>query len=257
MEAFLIPLRLQSAGMSEPMAIRYFGQLTGMALPLIFFPTALTLSLSTNLVPVIAQQHAVGDHAAIQESLLDSLQATAMFTVPVTILLLALGIRVDDLFFHAHIPPGLFYPLVLGGFFLYFDITLSGVLRGLGRTDIPMRNDLAASAIEIVLIWVFSIRPQLAALGIPVAISIGFALSMIFNAVSLARLTQIAVNWRTILARPLAAVIPAGLALLLWHFLEANDHPARALNLFFSIGFSSLAYLISLHLTRRDVRNLF
>ncbi len=255
-EAFLIPMRLEAAGMTENMAIRYFGQLTGMALPLIFFPTALTLSLSTNLVPIIAQQQASGDFEAIQTSLTESLQATAMFTIPVTILLMALGVRVDDLFFHAHIPPALFYPLVLGGFFLYFDITLSGILRGLGRTDIPMRNDLAASAIEIGLIWLLSIRPHMALVGIPIAISTGFALSMIFNTVSLGHLTKIRIPWHIVMARPLAAVIPAGMVLLLWQVWEESNHMTHVLSLFLSIVFSILAYLIALRVTRQNARHL-
>lgn len=252
-EAVLIPLRLEAAGMSSYLAIRYFGQLTGMALPLIFFPTALTLSLSTNLVPVMAHKHATQDTQGIRDSLMEGLEATALFTVPVTILLLALGVKLDDLFFHAHISPAVFYPLVLGGFFLYFDITLSGALRGLGRTDIPMRNDLVASVIEIALIWVFTVNPHSAQAGIPAAIGIGFVLSMVFNAVSLARLSRISIPWGRILARPLAAAVPVLLILALWRIWGSSHHLTQAVSLTGSVGLTIMAYLLSLRLTESTV----
>ncbi|MCY0909450.1 polysaccharide biosynthesis protein [Sulfobacillus sp. hq2] len=248
-EAFFIPMRLEAAGMSPYNAIRYFGQLTGMALPLIFFPTALTLSLSTNLVPVVAHCHSAEDEQGIREAVMEGLEATAVFTVPVTILLLALGIKLDDLFFHAHIHADVFYPLVLGGFFLYFDITLSGALRGLGRTDIPMRNDLIASALEILMIYLLSINPRMAPTGIPTAIGLGFVLSMVFNAVSFTRLSRIRIPWGKILLRPLASSIPVLLTLALWHIWGMGRHLPQAESLMGSIGLTILAYLLSLRLT--------
>ncbi len=208
-EATMIPLRLQASGLSRYAAIQYFGQLTGMALPLIFFPTALTLSLATNLVPVVAQAHAQGDMDTIRQHMVDGLKATALVTVPVTAILLTIGVQLDDLFFHTQIPAMVFVPLVVGGFFLYFDITLSGTLRGLGRTGIPMRNDLIASAVEVFLIWILAARPGLGAEGVALALALGFVLSFALNLMAALALTRTHIGWFSLLAKPALATLPA------------------------------------------------
>lgn len=53
-EAVSIPLALQKYGMSQAGALSTYGILTGMALPCILFPSALTNSISTMLLPTVA-----------------------------------------------------------------------------------------------------------------------------------------------------------------------------------------------------------
>ncbi len=253
-EAFWLPWRLEKAGMSTYNAIRYFGQLTGMAIPLILFPTALTMALATNLIPLVSQAHSRHDHAGIRSVLTESLQTTAVFTVPVTMFLLIFGIQLDDLFFHAHIPASLFYPLTLGGFFLYFDITLSGALRGLGRTDIPMRNDLIASGVELTLIWLLTTNLSIAPTGVATAIAIGFVISPILNTWSLSRLTRISISWLAILAVPLISAIPALLTFILWHVWSMPLNVNPLVKLVAGIALGLLAYLAALAMTGRSFR---
>ncbi len=208
-EAILIPLRLQSSGLTRFASIQLFGKLTGMVLPLIFFPTALSLSLATNLVPVVAQSKAAHDVLTVRQHVQDSLGATALVGVPVTAILLIIGVQLDDLLFHTQVPTSVFIPLVSGGFFLYFDITLSGVLRGLGHTAIPFRNDLISSSVEVCLIWILASRPHQGAQGVAMALAIGFFLSFFLNLLATVRITGVHIMWTDLLVRPLVATIPA------------------------------------------------
>ena len=54
LESLLIPARLQVAGFSSAQATILFGQLSGMALPLIFLPTVLIIPVNTTIVPAVA-----------------------------------------------------------------------------------------------------------------------------------------------------------------------------------------------------------
>lgn len=54
-EFILIPRRLISGGMSFHSSLAEYGRLTGMAMPLIFFPALVTSSLATTLVPAISE----------------------------------------------------------------------------------------------------------------------------------------------------------------------------------------------------------
>ena len=53
-EAVYIPSMLQAYGYDSATALSVYGVLTGMALPLIFFPNALTGSISLMLLPVVS-----------------------------------------------------------------------------------------------------------------------------------------------------------------------------------------------------------
>lgn len=205
-EAAWIPRQLELSGLGQGAAIAFFGKMTGMAMPLIFFPTALTLSLSTNLVPAVARD--ISRPEVNHQRLVKSLGATAIWAFPVSALMLATGTRLDDLLFATHLSPLLFVPLTLGGVFLYFDIVFSGVLRGLGRTDLPLRNDLIASGVELALILLLASRPGSGPLGVVAAVSFGFVLCAILNYASLARLLPRPVPWMSVGMRPLAASLP-------------------------------------------------
>ena len=53
-EAILIPGKLEASGLTNAQSLSLYGALTGMALPFILFPSAITSALSTMLLPTIA-----------------------------------------------------------------------------------------------------------------------------------------------------------------------------------------------------------
>jgi stage V sporulation protein B len=242
-EAVLIPLRLESSGLTRFAAIQLFGKLTGMVLPFIFFPTALSLSLATNLIPVVAQSQAAHDVPTLRQHVQDSLGATAVVGVPVTAILLIIGVQLDDLLFHTQVPPSVFIPLVAGGFFLYFDITLSGVLRGLGHTAIPFRNDLISSVVEVGLIWILAARPYQGAQGVAIALAIGFFLSFIMNLWATVRITGVRIAWSHLIVRPLVAIIPAVIITGWWQGWALHQEWDPMLRLLSSLVLAVILYL--------------
>lgn len=65
MEAVLIPLRLRFFGYSLSEAYSHYGILTGMALPLVLFPSAVTGAVSMLLIPEISEADTLNDRQAI------------------------------------------------------------------------------------------------------------------------------------------------------------------------------------------------
>lgn len=248
-EAALIPLQLRRSGLQEGAAVAYFGKVTGMALPLILFPTALTVSLATNLVPAVARAKAAGDEALVHRLLEESLRATAYLTVPVTMILLLLGRALDDYVFHAHLSAGVFIPLVLGAFFLYFDIAQSGVLRGLGHTAVPLQNDLWASLGELLVIGAIGARPGLGREAIAIAVAMGFVISWALNLRDTIRLTGYRLSFRRMVAKPLVASLPLFLFIPWWLHVPLIHHLGHGLELASAVGAGAGLYLAALKAT--------
>lgn len=243
-EATLIPRQLRHHGFTEVQAVAYFGRLSGMALPLILFPTALTVALSSNLIPAIARAKASEDTSTVARLIQESLSATAYLTVPVTAILILMGTSLDDWLFHGNLAPTVFIPLTIGAFFLYFDIAFAGILRGLGRTDIPLKNDLLSGAIEVVMIIGFA-SPE----GLSAAIAAGFISSWWLNLKATTKLTGVPLNWPRILAKPTLASLPLILTIPAWQRFSLNHHLNRPVELTMALALASAVYLVTLRLT--------
>lgn len=73
-EAIWIPSRLVLSGLTSREAFELYGVLTGMALPFIFFPSAITNSMAVILLPAVAGAQADGREHHIREAVLTSLR---------------------------------------------------------------------------------------------------------------------------------------------------------------------------------------
>lgn len=162
-EAILIPGRLKLFGMDHASALSLYGSLTGMALPFILFPTAITSSFSTLLLPSIAGQQAAGQLKAIRIST----ERTIKYC-------LQLGILAGGIFFffgedlsqllYQNKDAGMFLRIL--AFlcpFLYLGNTLTGILTGLGHTFLCLLQNLLGLGIRI--LFVFFVIPQVGIRG--------------------------------------------------------------------------------------------
>ena len=64
-EAVSIPIKLQLYGMNVKASLSTYGVLTGMALPCILFPSAITNSVSTMLLPTVAEIQAMDERSQL------------------------------------------------------------------------------------------------------------------------------------------------------------------------------------------------
>lgn len=133
-EAVSIPSCLILYGLSNTEALSTYGVLTGMALPCILFPSAITNSVSTMLLPTIAEIQTKHDRTHL-----------IALVKKVTLYIFTLGFlcTLGFLFFGNFIGNVLFHSTLAGKFiltlswicpFLYTNNTFISTLNGLGKT---------------------------------------------------------------------------------------------------------------------------
>lgn len=163
MESVLIPGHLRLYGLDNASALSVYGVLTGLALPLILFPSAITNAVSTVLLPSVAENQAVGNHQHIRNSIVLSIRYC-----------LALGFLSTAFFFICGDYLGLFlFKNEFAGTFiktlsficpcLYLSSTLSGILNGLGAANQSFL--LNTLGLGVRLAFVFFIIPEYGILG--------------------------------------------------------------------------------------------
>ncbi|MFI3237402.1 MAG: oligosaccharide flippase family protein [Lachnospiraceae bacterium] len=180
-EAIRIPLMLQVYGLSSDDSLTIYGILTGIALPVILFPSSLTGALSAMLLPTISEANSNGDREKIKT-----------VTVNASFLMLFMGVFFGLIFFMfsdligTHIfgePLAASYikTLCLLCPFMYMNVIFSGILQGLGQVmDVFFIN---TSSLFIRLCFIFFAIPILGIQGY----FIGVLISQLYSSVLLIR----------------------------------------------------------------------
>ncbi len=131
-ESISIPSRLRLYGYDKVTALSVYGVLTGMAMPFIFFPNALTGSLAVLLLPMISESYALGDMKSVKRAALRTVKYCGLLGFICMGIFVLLGRWMGTSLFHS--PLAGYFITTLGFLcpFLYLDTTLSSILQGLG-----------------------------------------------------------------------------------------------------------------------------
>ena len=158
-ESIMIPGRLQQFGMSAQDALSLYGVLTGMALPFIMFPTAITNSLSVMLLPHIAKAQSLKSY----ESISYSSRMSIRYGLYIGILFAGIFLK-----FGSAIGPAVFGNETAGSFltilawlcpFLYVSGTLNSIINGLGYTKTTFFHMVLSLSVR--LFFVFFLIPEM------------------------------------------------------------------------------------------------
>lgn len=131
-EAVSIPASLRAYGYDHATALRVYGVLTGMAMPLIFFPNALTNSVAVLLLPMISEAYAMKDYNAVKNFTLRTVKYCALLGFLCMSGFLLIGNWAGIHLFHSSLAGHFIVTLSFICPFIYLDTTLSSILQGLG-----------------------------------------------------------------------------------------------------------------------------
>ena len=134
-ESVLIPGHLRLYGLDNGSALSVYGVLTGMALPLILFPSAITNALSTVLLPSVAEQQAVGNRQAIRRVIFLSAKYCLFLGFLSTAFFFFAGDFLGLVLFKNEFAATFIKTLAFICPCLYLSGTLSGILNGLGAAN--------------------------------------------------------------------------------------------------------------------------
>ena len=152
-ETISIPLCLQRYGYTNSEALSTYGVLTGMALPCIFFPTAITSSVSTMLLPTVAEIQAEDNLIRLKKLI----QRVIFFGFGLGsfcgIGFLILGSSVGRLLFNSSLAGDYLRTLAWICPFMYMNNTLISILNGLGKATNSFLINICSLAIRIFGVW--------------------------------------------------------------------------------------------------------
>ena len=132
-EAVYIPSMLQLHGLTNSEALSIYGILSGMALPLILFPCALTNSVAVLLLPIISEAEMSKNYAKIKKAVDKSILYCSLFGIFCTVFFLLFGKPLGNFLFDSPSAGSFILTLSFICPFLYISSTMSSILHGLGK----------------------------------------------------------------------------------------------------------------------------
>ncbi len=153
LEATLIPNALKASGMDASTSLSVYGILTGMALPFILFPNALTGSISIMLLPAVSESQAGGHMDTLKNTILKSFSFCILLGCFCLLFFLVFGKFLGEFIFSSTLAGNFITVLAWICPFLYLNTTLNSVLNGLGKTNITFFNGIAGLFIRIAFIF--------------------------------------------------------------------------------------------------------
>ncbi len=175
-EPIVVANSLALAGVAANIATKQYGSLTGYALPLLFLPSFVTVSLSQSLVPAISEANSKNDFTLIEHRLQQALRFC----------LITGGISVIVLFLFAEPLMKVMYGSTSGAGFLtlmapfflfyYYQGPLTAVLQALDLARAAMINSLVGAVVKTAVIFLLASQSSFGIYGAALGIVTGFML---------------------------------------------------------------------------------
>lgn len=148
-EAVWIPNRLQMSGLSDAEAFSVYGILTGMALPFILFPSAITNSIAVLLLPSVAKDQAEGRTESISGSVSMALRYSLYMGILCIGIFVLFGCPLGISVFKEEQAGHCMQILAWLCPFLYLAATMGSILNGLGCTRTTFLQSVAAMLLRL------------------------------------------------------------------------------------------------------------
>lgn len=153
-EAISIPSKLEAYGLSTSQALSTYGILVGMALPCLLFPTAITSSVATVLLPTVAEIQAIGDKKEMKQIVHKTMQYCTALGILCLISFLICSNLIADVLFHTPEVASFLNVMAWLCPFLYLNTTMVSILNGLGKPTTTFILNTLSLLIRIACVFI-------------------------------------------------------------------------------------------------------
>jgi stage V sporulation protein B len=229
-DAFIVMNRLTDLGYPEKTVQALYGILSGMVNVLVNVPSVLSLSLSTSLIPAIAESWERREIKAVERKSSVGLKMTMLVSLPSAVGLAVLAKPVLNLLYGSALSEaqlavgaGLLLSSSVSVVFLSIVQSTNGTLQGLGRVTVPMVSLAIGAIVKIALNYVLVGLPEINIHGAPLGTIVCYLIPAVINLVFVIKATGLKLDITGMLIKPgLAAAFMGVAAWLIATLLPAS-----------------------------------
>lgn len=175
-------------GMEAKAATKLYGVFSGKYMVLINVPVALANSMSTAMIPSVSSTYTLHDMKECNRHVKQAVHFTMMISIPAAAGLCAMARPVMEVLFPQRATIDLAVGLLRAGcvsvIFYCLSTVSNGILQGIGKVDIPLRNAAIALALHLVILTPVLYFTNMQLYGMVIATMAYSFMMCIFNSIS-------------------------------------------------------------------------
>lgn len=212
---------LETSGFSHERAGELYGQLSGKYVTLTTLPVAISTALATAAIPSIAASVKLKEKENVKRKMNMTLRLSMIISIPAAMGIGVLGDHIIFMLFPKYPSGGIL--LAVGSVsivFLALCQTVTGVLQGISRVNIPVIGALLGAITKIVLNYVFISNPSINVVGAVISTTGCYLVASIFNLFMLSYVTKVKPDLMGSIIKPLIGSCIMGIACYsFYHFM--------------------------------------
>ena len=245
----IVKSRLISIGYSSDVARSLYGQLTGMASPLINFPQVILQAVSVSLVPVIASAYKKGNTEFMHKNIALSFRYAMIISAPCAVGMSVLAEPIMLLFYPlqkeaAVSAAACLSILAYGVIFLGLTHTFTGTLQGIGKQIIPVINLCVGAVCKIIVTYTLTGIESLNVRGAAIGTITAYFVAAVLNLIFVKKYTKVKLNYVKSLLKPCACAAFMGVVVHFAYKLLSGSL-GNAISCAVSVVLGVLIYVVS------------
>lgn len=177
----LVPRRLASAGFDTTTALGMIGKFNGMALTIVTFPMIVIMSINSLIVPDLSETISRRDYYNASLRIKKVMKIAFLLGLATTVVCNLIPNSLGEMFFKRNDLGNYIKIASLSAPIFFTASTMFGILNGLNRQGIILRNSLIVSTIEIICLFIFIGIPGVNIMGYGITLFITSSISLFIN----------------------------------------------------------------------------
>jgi len=221
LKQIIIPIRLKFSGMSYEKAIAQYGIISGMAMPIIMFPSVIVYSCSSLLIPEFSRYSVHNDKKIIGNSISKIFKTTLYFSIAITGIFMYFGKEIGAIIYNIS-DVGWYIKIIAPLITLiYLDNVIDSILKGLGKQVSVMCCNILDLIISVS--FIYYLLPIFGSIGYIIVMYISEILNYSISVITLFKETNIKFKYFEWVILPTASIIVAILITKLFSFSYLNS----------------------------------
>lgn len=252
-DSVLVINRLVDSGWNVVESRSMYGQLTGFANSLVNMPQVITQAIAISLVPTIATAFTLKDMDFVHKNVKLGVRTAMIVGLPCTVGMFALAEPIMLLLYptqkeDAIMAAQALLVLSIGVVFLALVQTLTSILQGVGKQNIPAINLLIGAVAKFLCTFFLTSIPALNVKGAAIGTVVAYLIATILNFVAVKKYTNTKFDIGVIYIRPIISAVIMGVVAYVAH-LVFSMVLGNSIATLLAIALAGVTYIVLLFVT--------
>ncbi len=247
-DMMVVEKRLLSIGYSAEVANSLYGELTGFAQPLINFPQVLTQAVSISMVPLVASAFKRSEIDFMRDNIKLGIRYAVIIAAPCAIGMSVLAKPILILLYPSQYESAVSAApclsiLAISVIFLGLTHALTGILQGVGKQIIPVRNLAIGAVCKVLVTFTLTGIPALNVKGAAFGTLTAYAVAAILDFIGVIKYTGTKFDYKLTFVKPFISAFVMG-ACAFGVYKLAHGMLGNALSTVLAIGVGAIVYIV-------------